>query len=93
MALSIYRMMLPGLATMAAVALFSAIWPVVAVVVTDVFVAVVATAVVPPVFLAVRRVRSELAWRRELRTMASVVEGVHGTEPAVPTLAEPRNSA
>ncbi len=91
--MSIYRMVLAGLAVMGAVALLSAIWPGVAAVVTDVFVAVVATAAAGPLFLAVRRVRSELAWRREVRTMASVAEGVQGTEPAVPTLAELRESA
>ncbi len=91
--MSIYRMVLTGLTVMGAVALLSAIWPAVAAVVTNVFVAVVVTAVAAPVVLVVRRVRSELTWRSELRTMASVAGGVHGTEPAVPTLAELRDSA
>jgi hypothetical protein len=89
--MSIYRMVLTGLAAMGAVALCSAIWPAMAAVVADVFVSLLVTAVAVPATLGVRRVRAELAWRRELRTMPAV--GADATAPVVPTLVELRDSA
>jgi hypothetical protein len=91
--LSIYRMVLAGLATMAAAALCSAIWPAVAVVVADVFVSLLVAAGAVPAALGVRRVRSELAWRRELRTMPAAGGAADASAPVVPTLAELRDSA
>ena len=89
--MSIYRMVLTGLAAMGAVALCSAIWPAMAAVVADVFVSLLVAAVAVPAALGVRRVRAELAWRRELRTMPAV--GADATAPVVPTLVELRDSA
>jgi hypothetical protein len=86
-------MTLAGLAVMGATALCSAIWPAVAVVVADVFVSVLVTVMMVPTALGVRRVRSELAWRRALRTMPAVGNAADATGPVVPTLAELRDSA
>jgi hypothetical protein len=88
---SIYRMVLTGLATMGAVALCSAIWPTVAGVAADVFVSLLVMAVSVLAALGVRRIRSELAWRRELRTMPAVGAGVDTMAPVA--LAELRDSA
>ena len=91
--MSIYRMVLTGLAAMGAVALCSAIWPAMAAVVTDVFVSLLVAAATVPAALGVRRVRAELAWRRELRTMRAVAAAADAAAPVVPTLAELRDSA
>jgi hypothetical protein len=86
-------MMIAGLAVMGATALCSAIWPAVAAVVADMLVSLLVAAVTVPAAHGVRRVRSELAWRRELRTMPTVDTAVDGPAPVVPTLAELRDSA
>jgi hypothetical protein len=78
---------------MSATALCSAIWPAVAVVVAAVFVSLLVAVGVVPAAFGVRRVRSELAWRRELRTMPAVGAAADATAPVVPTLAELRDSA
>ena len=91
--MSIYRMVLTGLAAMGAVALCSAIWPAMAAVVADVFVSLLVAAVTVPAAHGVRRVRAELAWRRELRTMRAVAAAADAAAPVVPTLAELRDSA
>ena len=87
----ISRMTLAGLAVMGATALCSAIWPAMAAVVADVFVSLLVAAATVPAAHGVRRVRAELAWRRELRTMPAV--GADATAPVVPTLVELRDSA
>ena len=91
--MSIYRMVLTGLAAMGAVALCSAIWPAMAAVVADVFVSLLVAAATVPAALGVRRVRAELAWRRELRTMRAVAAAADAAAPVVPTLVELRDSA
>ena len=89
----ISRMMLAGLAVMGATALCSAIWPAMAAVVADVFVSLLVAAATVPAALGVRRVRAELAWRRELRTMRAVAAAADAAAPVVPTLVELRDSA
>ncbi len=89
----ISRMTLAGLAVMAATALCSAIWPAMAAVVADVFVSLLVAAVTVPAAHGVRRVRAELAGRRELRTMRPVGVVADAAAPVVPTLAELRDSA
>ena len=89
----ISRMTLAGLAVMGATALCSAIWPAMAAVVADVFVSLLVAALAVPAALGVRRVRAELAWRRELRTMPAVGVVADAAAPVVPTLAELRDSA
>ena len=91
--MSIYRMVLTGLAAMGAVALCSVIWPAMAAVVADVFVSLLVAAATVPAALGVRRVRAELAWRRELRTMRAVAAAADAAAPVVPTLVELRDSA
>ena len=91
--MSIYRMVLTGLAAMGAVALCSAIWPAMAAIVTAVFVSLLVTVMTVPAALGVRRVRAELAWRRELRAMPAVAAAADAAAPVVPTLAELRDSA
>ena len=86
----ISRMTLAGLAVMGATALCSAIWPAMAAVVADVFVSLLVTVMTVPAALGVRRVRAELAWRRELRAVGVVADAA---APVVPTLAELRDSA
>jgi hypothetical protein len=58
-----------GLGTMGAAALVTAIWPAVAGLVTGLLVAVLCASGGTLVVLGGRRVRAELAGRRELRTM------------------------
>ena len=89
--MSIRPMVLAGLVVMGAVALCSAIWPAVAAIVAVVFMSLVGVAVAVPAALGVRWARGELAWRRELATMAPV--DAAGSVPVVPTLAELRESA
>ncbi len=89
----IRRMTLSGLAVMGTVALCSAIWPAVAVVVADVFVSVLAGSMAVPAAVGVRLVQSELGRRRELRLMPAVEVTAPGSKPVVPTLAELRDSA
>ena len=89
----ISRITLAGLAVMGATALCSAIWPAMAAVVADVFVSLLVTVVTVPAALGVRRVRAELAWRRELRTMPPVDAAADAAAPVVPTLAQLRESA
>ena len=91
--MSMHRLLLTGLAAMGAIAVCSAIWPTLAAVVADVFVALLVTVVTVPAVLGVRRVRAELAWRRELRTMPAVGAAADAAAPDVPTLAELRDSA
>jgi hypothetical protein len=86
-------MTLAGLAVMGATALCSAIWPAMAAVVTAVFVSLLVAAVTVPAALGVRRVRAELAWRRELRAMRAVGVVADAAAPVVPTLVELRDSA
>ena len=93
MRVSIYRMVLAGLTAMSAVALCSAIWPTAAAVITDVFVCLLVVVVAVPTGLGVRRVQREVAWRRDLRAMPPVDLTADATAPAVPTLAELRESA
>ena len=60
----------------------------------DVFVSRAVPAATVPVGAGVRRVRAELAWRRELRTMPPVdAATVRAAAPVAPTLAELRDSA
>lgn len=89
----ISRMTLAGLAVMGATALCSAIWPAMAAVVADVFVSLLVAAATVPAAHGVRRVRAELTWRRELRTMPAVGVVADATTPVAPTLAELRDSA
>jgi hypothetical protein len=89
----ISRMMIAGLAVMGATALCSAIWPAMAAVVADVFVSLLVAAVTVPAAHGVRRIRAELAWRRELRTLRAVGVVADAAAPVVPTLAELRDSA
>lgn len=84
---------LAGLGTMAGVALTTAIWPSVASVVLGVLVVQLSAVLAVLVSLVARRVRAEVAWRRELRTMPQVDASAYGEEPAVPSLAELRQSA
>jgi hypothetical protein len=92
-AVLISRITLAGLAVMGATALCSAIWPAMAAVVADVFVSLLVTVMTVPAALGVRRVHSELAGRRELRTMRAVATAADAAAPVVPTLAELRDSA
>ena len=89
----ISRMTLAGLAVMGATALCSAIWPAMAAVVADVFVSLLVAAATVPAAHGVRRVRAELAGRRELRTMRAVAVVADAAAPVAPTLAELRDSA
>lgn len=85
--------LLAGLTAMGAVALLSAIWPAVAGVVAGVFVSALAATALVPTVLALRWVRRELTWRRELRTMPAAAATVSGVASVEPTLAELRESA
>ncbi len=89
----IRRITLAGLAVMGVIALCSAVWPAVAVVVADVFVSLLVTVVAVPAVLGVRWVCSELGWRRELRALPAVDVAAPAPESVVPTLAELRESA
>ena len=89
----IRKLVLGGFVMMAAVALATAIWPSVAVVVTAVLATVITFAVCAPAALGVRWARKELAWRRELRAMPPVVGGTGMPAPVASTLAELRESA
>ena len=90
--MSIYRMVLAGLTAMSVVALCSAIWPAVAMVITGVFVFLRVVVVAVPTGLGVRWVRREVAWRRDLRAMPAGDLIADAAAP-VPTLAELRESA
>ncbi len=90
----IRRITLAGLAVMGAVALLSAIWPAVAAAVAAVFVALLVLVGVVLAVVGVRRVRGELVWRRELRTMPTATgSGAYESGSGSPTLAELRDSA
>ena len=87
------RIVGPGLGMMGAVALATVIWPVVAGLVTGLLVTVLSAAAGVLAMVAGRRVRSELVWRRELRTMPSLDGLTYGDAAAGPTLAQLRESA
>jgi len=91
--MAIRRMVLGGLAVMAAVALFSAIWPGVASFVAVLFAVLLVVVISVPAALGVRWVRGELAWRRELPTMPPVGLAMQDAVALAPTLAELRESA
>ncbi|MGD9697290.1 MAG: hypothetical protein AB7V42_16710 [Thermoleophilia bacterium] len=86
------RLLLAGLGVMGAVALAAAIWPAVAGLVTGLLVTVLGAAAGVLAGLGGRRVRMELAWRRELRTMPPPAAAAYG-DTAGPTLAQLRESA
>lgn len=84
-----------GLGTMGAVALATAIWPALAGVVSGLLVTVLCAGAATLAVLGGRRVRGELAWRRELRAMP-VCDTAWAYRPpaaAAPTLHELRESA
>jgi len=87
------RVLVAGLAAMAGVALVSAIWPSVADAVFGVLVVELSAVIAVLGSLVVRRVRVEVAWRRELRTMPQVDGTAYGAAPAAPSLSELRQSA
>lgn len=89
----IRKLVTGGLALMAVVALATAIWPSLATVIEAVFGVVLAAAVAVPGAFAVRWVRGELAWRRELPTMPPVGLAAQDAVALAPTLAELRESA
>lgn len=89
----IKRLSLSGLALMGAVAVCSAVWPAVAVVVADVFVSLLVMAAAVPAVLGGWRVRREVARQRELQALSVVHIAGLAPEPVVPTLAELRDSA
>lgn len=83
-----------GLGVMGAVTLGTAIWPAVASLVTGLLITALCAGGAVLATLSGRRVRTELAWRRELRAMGPVsAEQAVAPEPVVPTLAELRHSA
>lgn len=89
------RVGLAGLATMLAVLISAAIWPVVAAIVTTIFVVVGGGAIAVPVALAVRWAWRARAQRRELETMPSTSGSPECFVPAaaMPTMHELRESA
>ena len=82
-----------GLGMMGAVALATAIWPAVAGLVTGLLVTVLCVGAGTLAVLGGRRVRAELAWRRELRTMPPLDAATYGDVAGGPTLAQLRESA
>jgi hypothetical protein len=80
-----------GLGAMGVVALASAVWPAVAGLVSGLLVAVLCAGGGTLAVLGGRRVRAELVWRRELRTLP--LPSTYGDATAAPTLAELRESA
>lgn len=94
MVTTVRRVGLGGLATMAAVMIATAIWPLVATVVTAVLITVVFVAATVPIVMGARWGRRELAWRRELRTMPMLNTAPgYGAAAPVPMLHELRESA
>lgn len=87
------NLLLAGLGMMAAVAMATAIWPSVASVVLGVLVVELSAVIAVLTSLVVRRVRAAVTWRRELRTMPQADAPAYGAAPAVPSLAELRQSA
>jgi hypothetical protein len=88
----IRRMALAGLAVMGGVALATAIWPDVAAVVFGLLVAALSVGTTVLAALAMRWVRGELAWRRELRAVPAVDAAAYGAAPVAPSFAELRQS-
>ena len=82
-----------GLGTMGAVGLVTAIWPAVAALVTGLLVTVLCVSAGALAVLGGRRVRAELAWRRELPTMPSLDTAPYGDATPGPTPALLRESA
>ena len=82
-----------GLGTMGAVALAAAIWPAVAGLVTGLLVTVLCAGGGALAVFGGRRVRAELAWRRELRTTPLLDAAPYGDATAGPTPARLRESA
>lgn len=80
-----------GLAVMALVAMMTAIWPIVAEVVSVLLVTVVGAGAAAPVVLVVRWVRRERAWRRELHTAPMPIPSGVAARPSL--LVELRESA
>jgi hypothetical protein len=87
------RLVLTGLRVMGTVALSTAIWPAVAGLVTGLLVTVLCAAAGVLAVLGGRRVRTELVWRRELRTMAPLDGSTYEDTAARPTPARLRASA
>ncbi len=82
-----------GMGTMGAVGLVTAIWPAVAGLVTGLLVVVLCAGTGTLAVVGGRRVRAELACRRELRTMPPLDTAPYGDATAGPTLAQLRESA
>jgi Flp pilus assembly protein protease CpaA len=82
-----------GLGTMGAVALAAAIWPAVAGLVAGLLVTALCAGTGTLAVLGGRRVRAQLAWRRELRSMPPLDVSTYGDAVADPTLAQLRESA
>jgi hypothetical protein len=78
---------------MAVIALTTAIWPAVAVLVSGLLVTVLGAGASGLLVLGTRWVRGELAWRRELRTLPPVDAAPYGAAAPTPTFAELRESA
>jgi hypothetical protein len=90
---AVRRLVFTGLGVMAAVALAAAIWPAVAGLVTGLLVTVLCAAAGVLAVLGGRRVRAELVWRRELRTMPPLDGSTYEDAAARPTPAGLRESA
>ena len=86
------RIVWAGLGTMGAVATAAAIWPAIAGVVAGLLVTVLCASGGLLVVLGGRRVRGELAWRRELRTMPPPDAAAYGDAAGSPTLVQLQES-
>lgn len=92
---AVRRLVLTGLGVMGAVALAAAMWPAVAGLVTGLLIGVLCAAAGVAAVVGGRRVRAELVWRRELRTMPPLDGSPYENEDAAgrPSQARLRESA